>query len=179
MERLNDVTITKVYEGKSGESQYGHWQAYNFYIDDPDWKDIKFSYFGGDNKPTPEQGRKGSLEFEVEEKGEYTNYVVKKLISTATKPKPVPTSTPKSSNGKTGPYIDHGKCMIEMMKMADKPDGIDKDQLKDYLDIFKRGVAYMVDESPVKRTPKPEPQDEQPPDEIYDPDAVDDSEIPF
>jgi len=198
MEQLNNVQITKVFEGKSGEGKFGFWQAYNFYIDDPDWKDIKFSYFGGGKKTTPTEGMNLSLlEFEVSHKGEYTNYDVGKIIPITSKPKPVPTNSPaQGSNNKTWPekdnkkFIDHGRCMIELMKMATiNPEGgdqIDKDYLKDLLDIFKRGCEYMV--APIGKAKKPEPKKEPEPDRFekgnYEPEyegppEIEDDQIPF
>ena len=36
MDSLTGVTITKMFEKKSGKGKYGPWTAYDVYIDDPD-----------------------------------------------------------------------------------------------------------------------------------------------
>ena len=43
-----DVVISKSFEGASGESEYGPWIAYNFYIDNDE---RKFSWFWNEKKP--------------------------------------------------------------------------------------------------------------------------------
>ena len=106
-DKLNGVTITKVFKGKSGEGKYGPWQGYNFYIDDPDWKEQKFSYLQSGKKPVPEEGMKVDLEFETKQNGEYTNYDVKKLSAAGSgeKPKPKPAgkaTSPGTGNGDNG-----------------------------------------------------------------------------
>lgn len=85
-ERLLDFTITKVYEGKSGEGEYGPWTAYNFYTDKTGKE--KFSYFGGGMKPIPVNGMQVAyMEYDTETKGQYTNLNVKKLeLPEGTKP---------------------------------------------------------------------------------------------
>ena len=91
MDTLTNVTITKVFEKKSGNNKYGPWTAWDIYVDDPDWKNEKFSYFSGGNKPIPAQGMFVQvMEFETEIKGEYTNNNVKKLVAKQDKPKPKP-----------------------------------------------------------------------------------------
>lgn len=74
-----DVEITKVYEGKSGEGEYGPWTAYNFYVKDDE---RKFSWFKSDSKPImPVKGMQIKLmEYVVKQSGEYTNYNVSRII---------------------------------------------------------------------------------------------------
>jgi hypothetical protein len=111
-ERLLNVEIQAVSKktegdqvGKNGETF--HWILYNFTINDPDWKNIWFSYFQTGKKPTPEKGMKiDLLEFEIDDTGQYTNYNVKKLIVPDNKPKPKPKPVPaknNNSNGKDSP----------------------------------------------------------------------------
>ena len=104
MDKLNGVTITKVFKGKSGEGKYGPWQGYNFYVDDPDWKDQKFSYLQSGRKPVPEEGMKVDLEFETKQNREYTNYDVKKLspAGSGEKPKPKPAGAKPATQPGTG-----------------------------------------------------------------------------
>ncbi len=71
--------IKKVYKGKSGTSEYGPWQAWNFYLEGI--ADKKFSYFSGDKKPEPIEGRMVKhVEYETVTKGGYTNHNVKALV---------------------------------------------------------------------------------------------------
>lgn len=78
MEHLLDVIITKVYEGKKGEGEYGPWQFYNIYFDKGDRK--KFSYGWSGKKPVPKEGMKVKhIEYEISTDGEYTNYNIKKM----------------------------------------------------------------------------------------------------
>jgi len=80
MPTLTNVIVNKVYEGKSGEGQYGPWQAYNFYVRG----DVrKFSCF--DSKLVPREGMAiDALEFEEEQKAKdgkwYTNNNIKTVI---------------------------------------------------------------------------------------------------
>jgi len=111
MPELFNVEITKVQPGKTGESQYGPWKAYNFYISDPDWKDQKFGYFQSGKKPEPLVGMfLNKLEFEVKQKGEYTNYEVSKFdIETSEKPLPQTQIQGQAQTGEAKPKPESGK----------------------------------------------------------------------
>ena len=101
MAHVSDCTITKVYEGKSGEGEYGPWTAWNFYVDK---SDNKFSYFSGGKKPKPEEGMKLELlRFETVINGEYTNHNVKEMFIDASTPNTPqkPTQKPSASTGGT------------------------------------------------------------------------------
>jgi hypothetical protein len=108
MPYLEDVIVTKSYHKKTGESKYGTWNLYNIYVDDPDWKDICFTYFQSGKKPTPERDMKiKKLLFEEEENEGFTNYSVKTIELEGQKEKPKPKPKPKSQsqpkqNGKEG-----------------------------------------------------------------------------
>ena len=85
MAHVSDCKITKVYEGKSGEGEYGPWTAWNFYVDK---SDLKFSYFSGGKKPKPVEGMRLELiRYDEVTKGEYTNYNVKEIFVDASTPK--------------------------------------------------------------------------------------------
>jgi len=74
---LGNVTIGKVYEGKSGEGEYGKWKAWNFYVEGDE---RRFSYFSGGKKPEPFEGafiKMAKLETVV--KGKYTNHNIKEM----------------------------------------------------------------------------------------------------
>jgi len=118
---LTDVTISKVYEGKSGESQYGKWTAYNFYVNGDD---RKFSYFKTEKSPLlPVEGmRLKMLRFEEVTKGGYTNYNVKEmfLYKESEKPPQTRSEAPQStiSNKDASFYVSYAKdLMCEAMKL--------------------------------------------------------------
>ena len=97
---VTDVTINKVYEGKSGESQYGKWTAYSFYVEGDD---RKFSYFKTEKSPLlPTVGMMlKMLRFETVQKGQYTNYNVKEMFlykEGEKMPKPTRSDAPQSTN---------------------------------------------------------------------------------
>ena len=114
--RLTNLTIRKVFEGKSGEGQYGPWQAYNMYFDGNEkWKNVKFGYFGGGNKPDPEEGMTVDLiEFEEKKDGRYTNYTVTKLVPGEPEPEPEPSAAAPRNNPNGGQtrmsmYVSYAK----------------------------------------------------------------------
>lgn len=134
MPELYDVKITKVYEGKKGESQHGPWTAYNFYIDDSDWKDQKFGYFQSGKKPVPAVGMVlGKLEYKVEEKDGYTNYSVSKLEVKPETEKPVPQTKAPAKEEKTKP---------DQRKEATKPVPVSDSGSDRYLSMY---MAYAKD----------------------------------
>ena len=111
-EHLTDFIITKVFEGPSGEGEYGLWQVYNFYTDKTEKK--KFSWFGGDKKILPVDGMEVDyMEFDEEQKGKYTNYTVKKLAlkekNKSAENSSQTTSQPQPINGQVSYYVSYVK----------------------------------------------------------------------
>ena len=112
------------------------------------------------------------MEWEETQSGEYINRTVSALHTADELKTPTDSQPAQGSNNKSWPqqdnkkFIHHGHCMVELMKMAtinsEGGNEIDKDYLKDLLDIFKRGVDYMVSPSKLT-TPKPEPKKEPEP----------------
>ena len=80
MEHITDCKITKVYEGPSGESKFKDgdpWQIYNIYTDK---SEHKLTWIGGPKKWVPkERAPVKHIGYEIETKGEYTNYQIKEL----------------------------------------------------------------------------------------------------
>jgi hypothetical protein len=74
MPGLTDSTITKVFEGGTGEGQYGPWTRWDVYVDN---FDQKLSWFSGGQRPTPTVGLKLNLiTYEESQRGKYMNYKV-------------------------------------------------------------------------------------------------------
>ena len=124
-----DIEITKVYEGTSGEGEFGPWTAYNFYVKGDD---RKFSWFKSDSKPImPVPGMLVKLmEYFIAEtysekhNKTFTNYNVSRIIlhgdahkqaetfEPPHKPVSMPTkSTPKRDNSLTM-YISYAKDIV-------------------------------------------------------------------
>lgn len=77
MEKLTNVIVQDVFKGKSGISKVGAWQAWSIYLEG---YETKFSYFEKDGI-IPFPGMQITfLEYTVEQRGEYTNYDIKKLV---------------------------------------------------------------------------------------------------
>ena len=115
-EFLTDVTITKVYEGKSGEGQYGPWTAWNFYVSDCDYR---FSYFSGGKKPKPTKGMKlKMLRFDQVTKDGYTNYNVKEMFidndpkPSQTKPEAQGSTISQNSSKDISFYVSYAKDLM-------------------------------------------------------------------
>lgn len=105
-EHLTDFVITKVYEPKKdgelieGTNKHGDWKLYNFHTDKTGTQ--KFDFMWSGKKPRPTKGLKiKHMEYEKEQKGQYTNLNVKKLevsasikedISPGSLPQPKPTN---------------------------------------------------------------------------------------
>jgi len=85
VEQLTNVTIQRVYEGKTGtntkpDGSSWDWTAYNFYLDG-DRENRKFGYFQSGNKPVPLPGMNITLlEYDISQEGQYTNYKVSKMM---------------------------------------------------------------------------------------------------
>ena len=124
MPTLTNVIVNKVYEGASGEGQYGPWQAYNFYVKGDD---RKFSCF--DSKLIPKEGMAiAALEFEEKQsqgKDEkwYTNNNVKTVIlpdeaqpqttpQTALEPRDTTISVSSKRDTSLTMYISYAKDIV-------------------------------------------------------------------
>uniref|UniRef100_A0A6M3XHB8 Uncharacterized protein n=1 Tax=viral metagenome TaxID=1070528 RepID=A0A6M3XHB8_9ZZZZ len=141
MPNATNVTIRKVFKGKSGEGQYGPWQAYDVYFEG---SDHKYSYFGGGKKPEPVVGQKVAfMEFEAVTKGQYTNRTIKKMVIDKTAPAKSQGS-PQATNGNKA-YIDHGKCVLTLMEMAGGAN-CDPTVLETLISIFRMGIEAMLKE---------------------------------
>ena len=171
MPNATNVTIRKVFKGKSGEGQYGPWQAYDVYFEG---SENKYSYFGDEKKPKPVIGQKITfMEFEVVKKGQYTNRTIKKMVLGQT-PTEKPQGGPQATNGNNKAYIDHGKCVLMLMEMAGGSN-CDLEILGRLIGIFRTGIDLMLAE--------PEDHSEEAHDyadgEFGEPPPIDDEQIPF
>ena len=159
-EKITGAKIKNVYV-KEGASAKGPWTRYDIYIEGDE---RKFAMFGGDKKPIPVQGMNiAFMEFDIVKSGEYTNYNVKALHTTDTSAPAQGPAFPAKEEPKKK-FIDHGKSMIALMQMSIREGGIDKNILKEHLDIFKRGCDYI--NAPVKKEWTPPPSEapvEEPP----------------
>ena len=108
--QITDAVITKVYQGKSGTSQFGDWIAYNFYVQG---EDKKFSWFGGGNKITPVDGMQiAYMEYTTTIEGKYTNHKVSKLTvkEGVAQPTTLSSTKPQSANGREASfYVSYAK----------------------------------------------------------------------
>ena len=113
MKTLTGVQITKAFGAQrkdktmiEGENEYGAWKLWHVYIDDPDWTEQKFGYMQGAKQSIPERGMEVTIDFEVEEDGQYTNYNIKKMTPKQSKPVPEkPKPKPKPAPGKPQPAL--------------------------------------------------------------------------
>ena len=168
MGQATNVTISKLFKGKSGKGDYGPWQAWDVYFEG---SENKYSYFSGGKKPEPVKGMKVAfMEFDVKQKGEYTNRTITKMvISAASAPASVgPASAPEQKQA----YIDHGKCVISLMTMAEG----NPSRLLELIDIFRDGIDAMT--APVVDHSAPE--EDGPPEDMFTGDpGMSDDDIPF
>jgi len=157
---LIDVTISKVYEGKSGENKYGKWTAYNFYVDGDD---RKFSYFKTEKSPLlPTTGMYlKMLRFETVEKDGYTNHNVKELfLHKAEKPTQKPpdatgsTFSPKRDSSITM-FVSYAKDLMVGL-MGTHPQGFTDMDLEDIAEIVAQTGIIMYDKvnNPVREKPE-------------------------
>jgi len=167
-EILTNIEISKVYKGKSGESEYGPWQAYNFYVKG---YDHKFGYFQKKGGIVPVQGMKILvLEYEINQRGEYTNYDVKRIellkdTSQLGQKPPQAASEPRGSTQRDSSltmYISYAKdLMVALMSVSNF--GAFPTHFQDYSfedmcnDVVKRGMAMqdMAMESVCESKPEP------------------------
>ena len=117
MHELKNCTITNVEKGPSGTSAHGVWQIHNIWINN---EEQRYSYFEK-NGFIPVVGMMLSvMKFDVEQKGQYTNFTIKEIVAVPTAPpvvpsvvqpmpaavvQPVPVSDPKA-------VIWHGPCLL-------------------------------------------------------------------
>ena len=153
-EYLANKKITKVYRGKSGEGQYGPWQAWNLYIDGDD---RKFAYFSGGKKPEPFEGAFiQMMKFETVTKGKYTNHNVKEMAlgqpenneprqdpphdyeppGEAQKPNVTPPVTHRGDE-KASFYVSYAKdLMCSLIEKGEYPEGVTlKECAKQVMDV--------------------------------------------
>jgi len=139
MKQATNVTISKVYKGKSGINLRGPWQAYNLYFEG---STNKYSYFGNKNNPVPVVGLKlASIEYDVVQEGQYTNRNIKKMVLDQTEKSQ---GGPQATNGNKA-YIDHGKCVLTLMEMAGGAN-CDPTVLETLISIFRMGIEAMLKE---------------------------------
>ena len=170
MAHVSDCEITKVYEGKSGEGEYGPWTAWNFYVDK---SDLKFSYFSGGKKPKPVEGMRLELiRYDTVTKGEYTNHNVKEIFVDASTPKP--SQKPSASTGGTispkrdsdigpmtmwGKYIGEVVCsLIGQGLVGSELDSAAHDAMETFVDccvIFEKTYSNVNDDYPPIGEPPP------------------------
>ena len=82
MPKKTNITISKVFKGKSGEGKYGPWQIWDIYFEG---SENKYTYFEK-NDYIPIVGQViDFLEWDVEKKGEYTNFTIKNIIPSDSK----------------------------------------------------------------------------------------------
>lgn len=101
MHVLTNCTITNVEKGPSGASSYGVWQIHNIWINN---EEQKYSYFEKDGYIPVVGTMLAVMEYEVQQKGDYTNFTVKKMtlakptappvVATAPAAVPVPAAQP-------------------------------------------------------------------------------------
>ena len=91
MHTLTNCTITNVERGPSGASTRGLWQIHNVWINN---EKQKYSYFEKDGFVPVVGMMLSEMEFDVETKGQYTNYTIKQLVAVSTAP-PAPVAQPE------------------------------------------------------------------------------------
>ena len=192
IERLMNVTVTSAQKKTDGESKHGPWVIYDFKIDEPNWEDIWFGYLTNPDKIIPAVGMKiDVIEYEIEEKGEYTNYKVKKLMvpegeapTSNPKPKPKqaaggPKQAPQSTNGGQA-YINHGEVVCKLMGMAGAGEpNFNKHDYGRLLNAFLFGIRVLTGETaPPKPVEKQKPSDNDYPQDP-EPEEIPEDDIPF
>jgi hypothetical protein len=182
MQTITDKVIGKVYKGKSGESEYGPWQIWNFYLKGGKQK---YSYFEKDGL-IPQEGMKVVvMDYEVKQSGEFTNYNVKRLsIDDGHRTdafQPIEKTAPKiydsSINSDLGPvsmYVSYYKDIVLGLL-----NGVPLDTIPQHIDAVCHFANDILDESvaagqrvvngkPKVNTDSPEPEgfmDGPPPDD--------------
>ena len=81
MHTLTNCTITNVEKGPNGTSAHGVWQIHNIWINN---EEQRYSYFEKDGF-IPVVGMMLSvIKFDVEQKGQYTNFTIKEMVAVPT-----------------------------------------------------------------------------------------------
>ena len=159
MPKLENKQISEVYEGKGGVTNGKPWKFYNFKLTGGTFK---YDLLWGKGKPVPTAGDIVTFEFTTEVKGEYTNNKVGKIEVVTSAPKSSPEAQNGTYNQQQGKkvYMDHGKCVIELMKMC----GSDPAILKELINTFMGGLDQMTGTgAQVKENPKNEDWSEKEP----------------
>lgn len=150
MTALANVTISKVWQGKSGEGKYGPWQAYNFKVEG---HDEKFGYFQSGSKPVPQEGMLLEvLQYETKQNGQYTNHDVKLMqVAQGQNTAPAPQTRPaqavkQNGNGNGNTAWDKKSITIGMyacLKVASAIPHSDLDTLFAHaVELFKRTEQF-------------------------------------
>ena len=87
MHELKNVTVTNVEKGPSGTSAHGAWQIHNIWINN---EEQRYSYFEKDNYIPVVGTMLASMGFDVEQKGQYTNFTIKEMVAVPTAPPVAP-----------------------------------------------------------------------------------------
>lgn len=146
MTALANVTISKVWRGKSGEGKYGPWQAYNFKVEG---HEDKFGYFQSGSKPVPQEGMLLEvLQYETRQNGQYTNHDVKLMqVAQGQNTAPTPQTRPAQAvkpngNGNGNTAWDKKSITIGLyacLKAASAlPQDNEEDLFTSAVDLFKR-----------------------------------------
>ena len=166
-EILTNVAISKVYPGKSGENDYGKWWAYNFYVKD---HDEKFSYFKKEDGVEPVQGMEIQLlEYEIGQRGEYTNYDVKRFTlqttpqaTPQTAPEPLQSTQKGKRDSSITMFISYAKDL--MVSLMPSHAGYNQMDLEDLGKIATSVGLQMYDQvNSVPETVTTAPKSDEPP----------------
>lgn len=190
METITNVEVSKVFKGKSGEGQYGPWQIWDVYFNGDN---RKFTYFEKGNV-IPEVGMMVLvLKFDVEKKGQYTNYTVKELTPDPNwwsgKEPEIPHRTPQNAAGSTfsqnkggdiGPMTMWGKYIGEVISaligkglIGKDLDDAAKDAMETFADcciVFERQYSNVIE--------LPKPTDKIVDPTVHEPEDPDEPPLP-
>ena len=87
MHTLTNCTITNVEKGPGGTSAHGAWQIHNIWINNGKQR---YAYFEKDGFIPVVGTMLSTMEFDVEQKGQYTNYTIKEMVAVPTAPPVAP-----------------------------------------------------------------------------------------
>ena len=178
MEHVLDCQITKAFQPKKadgslvgGTGKWGEWKLYNFYTNKtPD--DQKFGFMWDEKKQIPRAGLNVKhMEYEIEVKGEFTNYNVKKLeLADGAQPDIQPTSTPTTSkptisasnNKEASFYVSYMKDIaVAIITLGGKLDQTDLDAIA--RKIAQAGLVMMDASLKPSEEPKKPSEDNKTP----------------
>ena len=83
MHELKNCTITNVEKGPGGTSAHGAWQIHNIWINN---EEQRYSYFEKDGFIPVVGTMLSVMKFDVEQKGQYTNFTIKEIVAVPTAP---------------------------------------------------------------------------------------------